>query len=501
MNQFSDVRYIKPMASFSLVDQTAKSDCIPSASDESRLSQIEQVTDDITEGSKKIVTFEQNMWLLDNSYELVNTSTGLNTGWISDVLSNQDGNIDTKLILTFSLSHATFGLSIFFDDKADSFPSKYTIRSYLNNELVAVIPIENDSYYTVIQEGLATYDRIEITFEKTSLPYRRVHVTEIIFGIIETFDENSIVDFNIVKEVPSTCDSIPIGQITLKFDNSNNRYDIINPKGAYSYLKYGMPLKVTLAIGTSPDDLEYFNCGTYYFYKAETEDNGMTAVFTCQDMLTYLERTQFTGSGGTMAMANVIAEINSKIPNLNWNNEITSDSFAAPTLGEEITMRELLRQACEATRALCYVDNDEVIQVKRIQDGEHIFDYTLDRVEEIPTITTDSRITKVIVKYDDDLSMYAEERDRDEIEQVVSYSPKLVNSPSLALLLAEYLLNDNRKFKYELVGRGNPSLELLDKIKVYDKYGNSHIAIVTEHELEYNGGLTETIKAVGGIIE
>lgn len=501
MSIFSDTRYIKPEASFRLVDQTAQPDCTPSCSDEGEYSHIAQTIDDVLVSTKKLLTLEHNLWTLDGSYEAIDSASGLDTGWISEEISDEEGNINTKLIFSFGQQHTSFGLTIQYDEKADSFPTEYTIRSYRNGAVVATIPVENDGYRAVIQSGLATYDKIEITFEKTSLPCRRVHVTEVLFGIVETFDDNSIISFTINREISSKCDSIPVGEITLKFDNSNNRYDIINPTGAYRYLKYGMPLRLRIGIGESPNELEYYDTGTFYFYKAETEDDGMTAVFTCQDALTYLDRLEYTGTGGNINLNTLITAINNQIEGLTWNNQIGADTFKGPDSGEVRTIREVLRDGCEALRAVCYVDTDETIQLRRIQDGENIFDYTADRVASYPKVSTDSRVTKVIVEYGENLSTYAEDREPDEIEQIVKYSPDGVNTASLALLLAEYLLNDNRKFKYEIEGRGNPEINMLDMVKVYDKYENSHVVIVTAHDLRYDGGLSETIKAVGGIIE
>lgn len=501
MGIFSDTRFIKPEASFRLIDDTAAPDCTPYSSGQSDLSHIEQIIDDVVVSTKKIETLEQNLWVLDDTYEVIDSAEGLDTGWVSREISDEEGNIYAEVLLRFGSTHTSFGLTMYFDEKADSFPTLFTIKASNGSTVVAQYEILNNDYKIVIQEGLGEYDSIQIMFKKTSLPHRRVHVTEMLFGIVETFDDNSIVSFDIIKEIPSKCDSLPVSQITLKFDNSNNRYDMINPQGAYRYLKFGMPLKIKIGIGEEKTNLETYDLGTFYFYQAETDDDGMTAVFTCQDILTYLDRSFFTGVGGSMAMANVIAEINQRIGSgFTWNNEIT-ESFKGPEAGGKITCRELLKQACEATRSVCYVDRDEVINVKRYGVGEPVCSYDFDKVVQAPQISSDQRITKVTCEYGENLSVYAEDRDPSEIEQEIKMSPDLINTAALAQAYADFMLEENRKYKYDFTGRGNPELNLGDTITVFDKYGNSHEAIVMKHNLSYDGGLTETIHALGGVTE
>lgn len=501
MSIFSDTRYIRPEASFRLIDDTAAPDCTPYSSGQSDLSHIEQIIDDVVVSTKKIETLEHNLWVLDDSYEIIDSAAGLDTGWVSREVSDEEGNIYAEILLRFGSTHTSFGLTMYFDEKADSIPTEFTIKASNGQTVVAQYDIQNTDYRIVIQEGLGQYDSISIMFRKTSLPHRRVHVTEMLFGIVESFDDNSIVSFDIIKEIPSKCDSLPVSQITLTFDNSNNRYDMINPTGAYRYLKFGMPLKIKVGIGDEPTNLETYDLGTFYFYQAETADDGMTAVFTCQDILTYLDRSFFTGVGGNMAMANVIAEINQRIGSgFTWNNEIT-DTFKGPESGNTMSCRDLLQKACEATRAVCYVGRDEVINVKRYGFSDSVCSYDFDKVVQAPQISSDQRITKVTCEYGDGLSRSAEDRDPSEIEQEVKMNPDLINTAALAQSYADFLLEENRKYKYDFTGRGNPELNLGDTITVFDKYGNSHEAIVMSHNLSYDGGLTETIHALGGVIE
>lgn len=502
MNAYADTRYIKPAVSFALVDQTAQPDCTPSASSQGELSQLSQVIDEITTSTKKIATLEHNMWVLDSTYDTIETKAGLDTGWISNEISGNDGSINTTLSFSFSRAHKSFGLTIQFDEKADSFPSQFTITFKNSGAVVNTLQITNDSYKTVIQEAINDYDRIDINFTKTSLPHRRVHVLEVTFGIIESFDDNSIISINVMKEISPECNAIPVGEMVMRFDNSNNRYDMINPQGAYRYLKFGMPFKVNIGVGEAPDQMEYAKVGTFYFYQATTENDGMTGTFVAQDFFTYLDNYYVPVSSYTnpMTISRVILIMFQLVGQFDFEIDpnVRDESFATPT--ESMTCRELLMNACEALRAVAYVSRENVLVIKRIAPEEAKADYTLDRMETIPTIETDSRITKVIVEFNETSAEY-EDKEIDEIPQELKFSAALISSAAQGQALARYRLETSRKHKYTIAGRGNPELNVVDTINVYDKYGVPHEAIITQHTLEYNGGLQETIEAIASEVE
>lgn len=499
---FADSRRIYPVASFSFVDSSIAEDCTPTPQSEFTLSDSSLIVDDSTYTDRLYPILEHNFWVLDGRCQPISDYAG----WCGNTIAGNDGTINESLTLTFDSSHSSYGLTIEF--YGDSYPTEFIIQTSLNGVNGLTYNCTNSGFKFELAEALGTYDAIYIVFNKMSAPKRRVRLARVIFGISETFDDKSIVDFTITKEISSKCDTIPIGELTMTVDNSNHRYDIMNPQGAYGYLKFGMPIKMKIGIATlTSSSIEWHQVGTYYFYKAETTNDGLTATFTFQDVMTYLERAYYYGLGGTLALGNVIAEINAIVPNLTWDNQTNLINFKGITQGDKISLRELLTKGCEACRAVSYAANDGTIIIKHLEAGQSTFAYTFDRMVENPVIEADQRITKATVVFDTPDGLASERSksrsdiDPSEIPQEERRTFDLVGTNALADACAEYMLTENDLYKYSFTGRGNPELDITDTIMLFDKYETQHEAIVTAHTLKYDGGLTEEIKAVGGIYD
>lgn len=134
--------------------------------------------------------------LLDGNYK--NYDSFPESGYISNYVSDERGIFTSKpvLIATFSEKYSSQGITLAFNDHSEDYCSQLTIKWYRNSEVLAEDTFYPDQPEFFCYRPVEYYDKVEITFEKTSRPYRPVFLTDIQYGLGRTFldDEAKNVD-------------------------------------------------------------------------------------------------------------------------------------------------------------------------------------------------------------------------------------------------------------------------------------------------------------------
>ncbi|MDY3240752.1 MAG: hypothetical protein SOW80_11615 [Anaerovoracaceae bacterium] len=499
MNPYLDTRYCDVRCTFQVIDLTAKEDAAPSSSSEANISQIMQTIDDVKTQSIKLATLETNQWTLDGSMEIMKPLDEMQTGWWSGEISDENGDINTYLEFDFTDTHSSYGLTLYFDEKSNTYPIKFTITAYdAAGENIAEFAVNDnkDARYVAIAQ-LSDYKKIRITFAKTNLPHRRVRVTEVIFGIVEEFDRDNTVELSVTKEVDFSSESIPIGEIDLTFDNSNQRYNMVSPDGAYRFLKTGMPLLVEIGCGPEKDEIEYEKIGEFFYVSSESDDGALTAKITAQDILMYLERIDYPVPEGEEAtIEEVTSQIQSavkRIIDFEIEEELKSEKIMNLKPDVQAKCRAVLQQACQALRAVCYVSKQGKVVIKRTKAGIIADTLTMDKMLDVPKITTKERINTMAIENGEIIGTYQDKQD-DEVIQSEKKSNQMITAVS-ANNVAKWMLENTRRLLFDIGGRGNPMHELTDTVKVMDAFGTERNVLISKHTLKFNGGLTEEIQA------
>ena len=498
MNPYLDSRYCNVKCTLQVIDLTAREDAVPSAPSSAQVSQIWQTVDEMKKASLKMATLEFNHWILDGSMQMLNNLEDIQTGWWSEAISGEDGTIDTYIEFAFSEPHSSYGLSLFFDEKAKIFPTMFTITAFDSaGSVIAETAVENSDVSCIVIAPMEKYQRIRIAFTKTNVPNRRIRITEVVFGILEEFDQENTKELMVTREVDFSSDSVPIGEIDLTFDNSNQRYNMVSPDGVYKFLKTGMPLRVEIGTGPAKDQIEYEMVGDYYYVSSESEDGALTAKITAQDILMYMERMDYPVPPGSTTTIEVIAEqIQSVVERkiiFNIEEELKTVTLANMEADAEIKCRAVLQQACQALCAVCFTDKRGRVVIKRVADGAPVDVLTLDKMKEVPKITTRERINNMTVENGGVIGTYQDKED-DEVLQAEKKSNSLLTAAA-ANDVAKWLLENTRRLQYDIDGRGNPMHELTDTITVSDAFGTRRNVKICKHVLKFDGTLEEEIQA------
>lgn len=501
MNPYLDNRCCDIKCELKLIDLTAQEDATPEAMSNAEISNINQTIDDIREQTIKIATLELNEWMLDGSMEFYDSQEKAQYGWWSEELSDKDGNINTEISFKFTEAHSSFGLTLFFDEQNEIWATEYTIIAFDENENEIIrqeIKKTGAKQAVIIQ--IENYYRITINFTKTNVPNRRIRLTEIVFGIIESFDRFNTKTLKVNKEFDINSDSLPINEVEIIFDNSNQRYNMVSPDGAYKYMQVGMPFTVELGIGEDFKNLSFEEMGSFYYLSSESEDGALTAKITAGDAIMYLDKVSFTKQITAPTLRILAAEITEQVgQRLTFvlDDEIADIPLFDILDESEITCRDVLRQACQALSAICYTNKKNEIIVKRASLKTANDYLTKNEMLTVPKIKTGERINTVIIE-NGEIQGISQQLELNEVVQILKKTNMFVTQ-DLANNVAEWLLSNTKLFKFEIDARGNPLRELSDTIAITDAFGTVREAILTKHVIKYDGGISEELEAVGKV--
>lgn len=120
-----------------------------------------------------------------------------------------------KLTVTFNQKFTSVGLLFTFNMMSGDYCAKMKIKWYADNNLLSDMEFSPDSVRYFCNNYVRGYNRIEITFLKTSKPIRPVFVTRIDYGIYRDFLDNELLERNCLQEINAISESISIN--TLNF--------------------------------------------------------------------------------------------------------------------------------------------------------------------------------------------------------------------------------------------------------------------------------------------
>ncbi|MEK4239059.1 hypothetical protein [Paenibacillus sp. FSL H7-0714] len=279
-------------------------------------SRISQIINKVRRMSKRYATFEPNYWLLDGSFYILpsnNENLSSELGWWSDSICNDNGIFPTvqDLEISFSKKQESIGLTLTFDPVAGEYPADFTLSFYgpddeLGNrgELVATVVVTNhQSPFYVYSTPISGYWSIVISITKWKTGNRRARVTEIDFGVIQTYDGNKLMNVSFLEEMNVVGDTLPSNEIKFVVDNTDKTFNILNPQGYYKFLERNQEVSLSLGLEVVPGTFEYVNINKYYLTDWQSDEGTFTTTFTARDFLDALEKIEYISIADTTLYA------------------------------------------------------------------------------------------------------------------------------------------------------------------------------------------------------
>jgi len=113
-------------------------------------------------------------------YFLPRNKNYIQTGYVSESISNADGYFAENPVITFSMESAYtfYNMNFVF---GSVWPEEFTIRTYNNNVKTGTFRSKNVQQKTVVNYTFVDVDKIEVEFTRAT-PYNRLHLKRVEFG-------------------------------------------------------------------------------------------------------------------------------------------------------------------------------------------------------------------------------------------------------------------------------------------------------------------------------
>lgn len=303
-------------------------------------------------------TLETNQWILNGSKKAFpDAPKKENFGLWSLSMSDEDCNFETPVVLTcdFTEPHTTVGVTFIFREDSDEYANSVKVQYYdASGGLIAEYTCQPDRPNYFASGLVEDYHKIVCTFYGTSLPHRYLKLTEIKFGAVKIFDEDSVIEATILEEVDPTGGELTIN--TLEFTAYTTDFALLDPNGVYAALQQKQ------AIGAK---INGENFGTFFLDEPESEDDD-TTTFKCIDFVGVIDLTNFMGGiYMNKTVSSLIAEIMTSAGVLDSEYQLDS-TLANKTVSGYIpicTHREALQQVAFAIGAVVDCSRGKAIKI------------------------------------------------------------------------------------------------------------------------------------------
>ena len=500
--RWSDIR-----VSFELVDVDAAENATAMVTGEAGISELDQTHDRVDGMDRRLASLEHNYFVLDGTYILPDENDNGQVGWWSEEISGEDSTFATPQILEFSFTadQSSIGLTVTFDDRANQYAMDFTIQAY-------------DATGTIIAEDIATnnnqkryisnmpvdgYRKVRVIFTKTSTPRRRIRIAEVVFGIVQTFDETNAMEMRLLNEASPWAESLPSAELVITVENQDRKYNMINPQGIYKYLQEGQAMNTAIGVGATKSSIERVNMGRTYYTSSQAEDNSMTAKLIAYDWFYFMDGKCRIGMTGTWTVTEAVSAViaDSGLPIMvNIPTEIGS-RIIGKCIPSDATHKEAIRLIAQASCSVCFFNRADELQFVDMTLGAVADTLDNSNLSDPAKVLVSDRINIVEITARDEYGntevIYtAANKEPGEIDKIKTVDNPLVISVDTAEWILSVL---QKRINYDLQERGNPAREIGDTVKIYDAYDENRNAIITREEYQYSGYLRANTEAWEGL--
>ena len=347
--------------SFGLFDVTAKSDSSPSCPDKQPFVDIDQLKLDAVT-APPAATLEPNFWVLDGAFEAFPDAPETKTfGLWSASMSGADGTftVPPVLAISFTGNHSSLGVSFEFDPYGNNHPNSINIKWYGSGGTVPLADedFHPDSWRYSAMKTVENYDKLVITFNSMSVPYRYLKLQKINYGVLREFGPDEIIEANVLEEINPISAELTINTLNFRLHSPDAEFNILNPQGIYTLLQQRQPLVVTERIDGTAKPM-----GTFFLDEWEN-DTEHTFAMTAMDAIGIMDGTTYKGGiyNGVMA-ATLMAAI---LDDAGFGYDIDS-SYASVNVSGWLPIsshREALQQVAFAVGAVVDTSRSDIIRV------------------------------------------------------------------------------------------------------------------------------------------
>nr|DAM77538.1 MAG TPA: hypothetical protein [Caudoviricetes sp.] len=477
-------------------DDKAQTDAIASSSSQVVFSDVSDITDLDNLPSVKYATGELNLWLLDGSCTLIPPSEPYeNAGYVSfENVSNAN-----QPVVTFSFSKVHQekipGITIVWSELFNEYATSFRVAVYNGSSLLQEKQIDNNTLVeSSVDLEISGYDSIVIEILSWCVPNHRARIEQVEFGQRVRFNKEDLLSYSHESKRDPISGQLSKDSISFSVNNSDQKWNPINPGGLYQYLyerqavfvKYGMELD---------GETEWINGGKFYLSNWNTPSNGITASFEARDALVFLSDSPYTGrkSGTLYEMcydALELLDVTGISYFINENLKNYSTDFSSSNSSYKNS--DVLQLSANAAGMALYQTRDGEIRVDWVpfspEDKSSIYEISEMNNFEYPEISFSNKLKNISYSVNGASKTYPAGATGDGVTQSVSnslLSDSIIAQPKNALT-ESYKVLSNRRIA-TLSYRASPHNDALDFVKLNHQFGYSSNLLITDVKYTFNG--------------
>lgn len=465
------------------------------ATNEESFSETESITNALDKEPEKYATLEHNMWGLDGTFNYFD-ETPVDAGYTTSLLSAADGSFSSVPTITiqFSSLRTTLipGITITWGNAFDEYATSFRITAYNGSTVVFQKSVtDNKSPVSQIFTALQSYDKIVIEVFSWCLPHHRCRVTEVFLGIHEVYTKSNLLNYSHVESADLLSASLPKNEIVFSLDNSTGRWNPSNPSGAEQYLIERQEIFVRYGMKVD-GNIEWTDGGRLWLSEWNTPANGLEAIFTARDSLTFANDVYTGIKKGTLYDIATSAFAQMDLPVLPDGSprfyvdeslkNLSTDFSAEDT---EYTIAAVLQMV--AHMGCCVFYQNRAGQTRIEPHNNVVLDYEINRFRSYahPEVSLSKPLKAVEVTYGEDQKETLVVATSGEVQTVTNEFIKTSADAQKVANRTADILKGRKTISGEY--RADPRLSALDVVTVESKYADSKVAI-TEIKYTTTGG-------------
>ena len=388
---------------FNIVDPETNPDL--SSNSEEIFSDLDNIKETTIPQSKNYATLEKNFWLLNDSQPIYG-SEELEQTYVSSYMSDKNCLFSDKacITLTSSVYLTTLGLTMVFDSIDKNYAKKLKVKAYRDSTMIMdkdyTLSSYSDRLIFADNEELVRWNKIEIYFIESSLPYRRIRVNQLLFGIMETYTDENLISAESKEKTTMINSELPTHTFKFTIDNMNKLFNPDNPQGWYRYILQQQPISYEWGYQLDDGTIEWILGGKMLLTgSVEVGENQVS--FSTTSLISYLTKVYkkgvYNSSGRSLydLAVDVLEDSNIDSSQYNLWSGLKSIKTDAPL--PKLEARQLLQIIATTGNCILFTNRENVINIQPFNYVLNPDGMSYDFITSNPVVKVQSELHNTII--------------------------------------------------------------------------------------------------------
>lgn len=388
---------------FNIVDPETNPDL--SSNSEEIFSDLNNIKETTIPQSKNYATLEKNFWLLNDSQPIYG-SEELEQTYVSSYMSDKNCLFSDKacITLTSSVYLTTLGLTMVFDSIDKNYAKKLKVKAYRDSTMIMdkdyTLSSYSDRLIFADNEELVRWNKIEIYFIESSLPYRRIRVNQLLFGIMETYTDENLISAESKEKTIMINSELPTHTFKFTIDNMNKLFNPDNPQGWYRYILQQQPISYEWGYQLDDGTIEWILGGKMLLTgSVEVGENQVS--FSTTSLINYLTKVYkkgvYNSSGRSLydLAVDVLEDSNIDSSQYNLWSGLKSIKTDAPL--PKLEARQLLQIIATTGNCVLFTNRENVINIQPFNYVLNPDGMSYDFITSNPVVKVQSELHNTII--------------------------------------------------------------------------------------------------------